>query len=1031
MPHYHGVTRFAFFLSVIALPAIAGTQECQVEFKHFSVADGLSHSQVNAIVQDRQGFLWFGTRAGLNRYDGYQCRVFLNNPDDSTSLSGDVILALCVTRDGLLWIGTQGKGSCCYDPVTGSFSRFRSPAGAGQSSVVTFLEEPDGTLWIGTSTGLYRVMRKGSRPSLELLLDSAIEDPTDGWNSIRAIARDAEGTLWLGTELGVKVLALSDRLAGTFRRLPHYGTRNTPIGDGIVNAVVRDSTGGIWIGTRRGSIKRLNPAAGSVEEILNSVQVRELTVDRAGNVWAGTIDRGLYKFSLDSRGGVQTCNFIHEPDHPGSLGANEVGSVFEDRTGKLWVGTNGAGVSIDDPIGRKFLHYHHVPNDPNSLTNNLVRGLAQDPRGNLWVATFGGGINVLPEGTDHFRHFQITQGEPRDQQVTSLAARRNGEVWAGFAFSGLLRIAPDGRHQQRFRHTPGEAGGLAGINVIRTMIEDRSGDLWIGTHGFGLLRYQNSPGIFGRFNARQNDSTSLTSNHVWALFEDSKGFLWAGTWNRGVSRLDPARNTFQQFTHRRGDSTSIGDYPVLCIAEDHHGRIWIGSAGGGLQMIAPPYRSFVRYSAGHGFTDNMVYGILVDRTNCLWVSTSKGLTRFDPSSGNLRVFDENDGVQSKEFVQGASCMGRDGRMFFGGINGFNAFDPDSIALNPVPPPVVITRFAVFDAEIRLPRSITETSAITLERDQNFFSFEFTALDYTAPAKNRYAYRLEGFDRDWVEAGTRRLASYTNVGPGHYLFRVRGSNNDGVWNDEGASLTVTVLPAVWETWWFRVLLLAIVAALLYALYAYRVNKILAVERTRERIARDLHDEISATLSGISFFSRAVHADPRNSLSEQSAHFMSLIHQSSTDVLELLHDIIWSINPQGDHFDNIVAKFRRYASDLCESRSIRHDIVVPENIPERSVDTERRKNFWLLYKEMVTNAVKHSDCSALSIRLAFEPNGIVRLRLADNGRGFDPSVKTAQHGLKNIRSRADFLGADLTLHTAPGQGTTWEFACRLWK
>jgi ligand-binding sensor domain-containing protein len=1029
MPPSPGVTRLLFFLSVVSLPALAGKQRCAFEFRHFSVAEGLSHSQVNAIVQDRQGFIWFGTRAGLNRYDGYQCKVFRNDPDDSTSLSGDVILALCVTRDGLLWIGTQGKGLDCYDPVTGSIAHVRLSGVIGQPSVISFLEEPDGSLLTGTSQGLYRVLRNGPRPSTTLLPDSAVDDPSDGWNTVRTIAEDAGGNLWMGTEVGVKMLENGGRTGGAFRRITPYRGPGPPMAAGIVNSIVRDSLGWIWIGTRRGSVWRVNPETQANEEVLSDVQVRDLMVDRAGNVWAGTIDRGLFRIEIDPHGGLETCNLVHEPDNPASLGANEVGSIFEDRSGKLWIGTNGAGVSIIDPIGRKFLHYHHIPNDPNSLADNLVRGLAEDPHGNLWIATFGGGLNVLQQKGDRFRRISDSKGEARDHQVTSIVARRNGEVWAGFAFSGLLRIAPDGRHQRRYRHTPGDPGGLAGINVIRTMIEDRSGDLWIGTHGFGLLRYRQSPENFARYNARQRDSTTLSSNHIWALFEDSKGFLWAGSWNRGISRLDPSRGSFEQFIHRRGDSTSISDYPVLCITEDRAGRIWIGSAGGGLQMIAPPYRSFVRYTAGHGFTDNMVYGILVDRTNCLWVSTSKGLTRFDPSSGDLRVFDENDGVQSREFVQGACCLGSDGRMYFGGINGFNAFHPDSIAINPVPPPVVITRFSVFDTEIRLPRSITATSAITLGREQNFFSFEFTALDYTAPAKNRYAYRLEGFDRDWVDAGTRRLATYTNVGPGEYLFRVRGSNNDGIWNNAGAALTVTVLPAVWETWWFRILIAAAIAGFIYAIYANRINKILAVERTRERIARDLHDEISATLSGISFFSRAVHTDPQNALSEQSAHFMSLIHQSSTDILELLHDIIWSINPQGDHFDNIVAKCRRYASDLCESRSIRHDIVVPEIVPTRSVDTERRKNFWLLYKEMVTNAVKHSNCSALTIRLAFEPNGMVRLHLADNGTGFDPSVKTAQHGLKNIRSRAEFLGADLALHTAPGKGTTWEFACRL--
>jgi hypothetical protein len=544
------------------------------------------------------------------------------------------------------------------------------------------------------------------------------------------------------------------------------------------------------------------------------------------------------------------------------------------------------------------------------------------------------------------------------------------------------------------------------------------------------MRFMQSTRTFVRYSYRPDDTTTLSSTHVWALYEDGRGQLWTGCWNRGICCLDAGRVRFRQFLHRDGDPSSIGENPVTCITGDHAGRIWIGSAGGGLQMLAPPYRGFVHYTTGNGFTDNMVYGILVDLHDCLWISTSKGLVRFDPGTRGTRLFDENDGVQSREFVQGAYCQGAEGRMYFGGINGFNDFHPDSIVFNPVPPPVVITKFAVFGREVSLPRSTAEAGAITLERDQNFFSFEFAALDYTAPPKNMYAYRLEGFDRDWVVAGTRRLASYTNVGPGTYRFHVRGANNDGVWNEEGAIVSVTVLPAIWETWWFRALAACLGAWMLYGVYAYRVNRILAVERTRERIARDLHDEVSATLSGISFFSRAVHTDPGNQLTAQSAHFVSLIHESSTDILELLHDIIWSISPQGDRFDNIVAKFVRHASDLCESKAIRHDIVVPEFLPNQSVDTEKRKNLWLMYKEMVTNAVKHSGCSVLTIRLAVGPNGTVRLCVADDGRGFDPSAATAQHGLKNIRARAGFLKAEIDLKSVPGGGTSWVCTARLW-
>lgn len=1014
----------AIAIPFLCLALTSMAQDRQVEFKHLTVADGLSHSQVNAIAQDHQGFLWFGTRAGLNRYDGYECRAFTHNPDDTASLSGNFILSLLVTQDGKLWIGTQGEGIDCYDPVTGSISVYRREFGVQPPTVVFLLEDSGGDLWAGTTFGLYRVVRDSSHTVFELFSDR--EDERVG--SVRALHEDHDGNIWIGTETGVKELTLANRHARRFIAYPHDSNDPLSPGDGIVHGIASDRHGGIWVGTRRGSVRRLDAAAGKVKQYLSDVQERSLYVDNRGDIWVGTLDQGLYAITIDDSGRSQLHTFKHEPDNPHSLGANEVGCIFQDRTGKLWVGTNGGGVSMIDPIGPKFVHYAHIPNDPSSLSDNIVKGLAEDIHGNIWVGTHGGGLDILQSGSHHFLHHQPISKNPTDNLVISIMTRRNGEVWAAFTFSGLLRIFPDGR-SIHYQHNPGDTTGLVGINVIRTMYEDRAGKVWIGTHGFGLLMYNQSTDKFVRFSNIPGDSTSLSDNHVWSIAQDGRGYLWVGTWLRGVNRLDPWQGSFQRFPRGSKRQNGANDPPVLFITEDLTGRIWMGTAGDGLDMLEPASKTFTHYHEGHGFPDNMVYGILVDRRNTLWVGTGKGLVHFEPETGSMRLFDVSDGVQSTEFIQGSCCKARDGRMYFGGINGFNVFDPDSITLNPIPPPVVLTRFEVFDKEISMPRAMPSVKEIVLGRDQNFFSFEFAALDFTAPTKNKYSYRLDGFDKGWSTAGNRRRASYTNVGPGTYTFRVKGSNNDGVWNEEGASVIITVLPAFWETLWFRLLAAAVVASIAYSFYHYRVNKLLAIQQTRERIARDLHDEVSAILSGISFFSRSVNDDAGNRLSEKSSHFMALINRSSTEVLELLHDIIWSINPEGDRVDNIAAKLRRYASDLCESRSIRYVISIPETLPTRSVGAEKRKNFWLLYKEMVTNAVRHSECSELKIQLAFKDDGMVHLQVSDNGRGFDPIGKDGRNGLKNIRARAGALNAQLLLETAPGKGTSWNLHCPL--
>jgi signal transduction histidine kinase len=516
----------------------------------------------------------------------------------------------------------------------------------------------------------------------------------------------------------------------------------------------------------------------------------------------------------------------------------------------------------------------------------------------------------------------------------------------------------------------------------------------------------------------------LRSNHVWCITEDRDGMIWFGLRTNGLDRLDPATDAVTHFPPGRGDST-LSDDPALALLAASDGSIWAATAGGGLQRLDPRRRRVTRYDESRGFPENMVYGVLEDGHHDLWLSTGKGIVRFSPPTGQARLFGLADGIQSTEFTAGTCCKTSDGWMGFGGINGFNWFHPDSIAFNTAPPPVALTSFRVFDAERPVAPVPHPATPLVLRRDENFFSVEFAALDYTSPGENQYAYVLEGFDRDWVHAGRSHRATYTNVGPGEYLFRIQAANNDGVWNTAGVSLTVVILPAFWETWWFRLLVVIAIGSLTVLLYRYRINRLLAVHRTRERIARDLHDDVSAILSGIVYFSSAVEMDRGNALSDRSSHFLTQIRRSSAEVLELLHDIIWSIHPDGDSLESILTKCRRFAADLCESRGITHDIMVSDSGPERRVDPEKRRDLWLMYKEMVTNAVRHSACTALQVRLNAGPEGEIALIVADNGTGFDTAQPGRESGLRNIRARATALRGDLHLVSTPGTGTRWEF------
>ena len=517
----------AVLLGGLVSSNISEAQNHDIEFKHLTVSEGISHSQVNAIVQDNQGFMWFGTRAGLNRYDGYECKVFAHNPDDSSSLSGDFILSLYVTRDGRLWIGTQGRGLDCYDPVTGRISVYRREFGTRVPNVVCLLEDAAGVLWAGTTNGLYRVLRDSSQIRLELFRDRGL-DSLQSHGSIRALYQDQDGTVWIGTDQRVKCLRPESRDRRTFISYPSAADDPGSLGEGIVHGITSDKGRGIWVGTRRGSVRKLDVSTGKVSRFLQDVQERALLTDRNGNIWVGTLDQGVFKISDPASDTPVLVHFRNEPDNPVSLGGNDVECVYEDRAGRIWIGTNGAGISIIDPAARKFIHYHHVPNDPTSLSNDIVKALAHDVHGNVWIGTYGGGLNMLQSGTRTIAPYSLGSADPKDHLITSVLARRNGEVWASFSFSGLLRILPGGGRQIRYKHSPGDTTGLVGINVVRTMYEDSRGRVWVGTHGFGVLRYDQSADVFTRLSSVPDDSTSLSGNHVWSIFEDHQGYIWFG-----------------------------------------------------------------------------------------------------------------------------------------------------------------------------------------------------------------------------------------------------------------------------------------------------------------------------------------------------------------------------------------------------------------------------------------------------------------------------------------------------------------------
>ena len=1016
---------FIFVLSIFA-------QHQQIRFDHISIEQGLSQSTVFSIVQDSTGFMWFATQDGLNRYDGYNCTVYRNDPLDSNSISDIGIRKLYVDQYGNLWIITLSGKLDRFDPVREVFIHYKfediSVSTPGNVRIISIAEEKNGKLWIGTTKGFLYEYEKEKDRFREFKFKTNKKLPEN--IHLQCLYIDHSGMMWLGSWEGLIGFNISTEEVIHYESSPNKNS----IGGNLIFDITEDNSGKLWVASANGGVSVLDKKNDSFEVYrysagkkngISSDRVMSIYVDGHSNIWIGTLDKGVDLFKRDEEAFI---NYTHNPHFALSLGNGAIFSIFEDRSGSIWFGTSSGGVSKYDKKRQNFSQISHNVNDPLSLSHNVVLSICEDHTGALWIGTDGGGLNLRLSEEKKFKHYFRNPDESGSTSITSVYEDKSGKIWIGTdpgvntSVGSVFNYNRDISSFICFDKIHLELGG------VTAFWEDGFGDMWIGTTVDGIKRYKKTVNLVIGYKHNKLDSTSISGNSVFEIFEDSFGDLWIGTIQRGLNKFIRHDETFKRFLNDPADSTTISNNSVWCITEDNNGTVWMGTWGGGLNKYNRESESFQHFTMREGLPGNVIYSILPDSNDNLWISTTRGIARLNTITFEIKNYDDSDGLENLEFNQGAFCKGKDGNFYFGGTNGVTYFNPDAIMENQFVPKIVFTDFKVFDKQFPLEASINSVNEITLSYQQNFFSFEFAALDYTAPEKNQYSYKLEGVDKDWVDAGSRRYASYTDISPGEYIFHVKGSNNDGVWSKQEAIIMVIITPPFWQTWWFRIIALAFLASLLYAFHKYRLNKLLEVERTRIRIARDLHDDVSATITGMVYFSDAIDKEVGEKKSPMLQKLISLIHESATNVQESMSDIIWSINPENDKWEIILPKFRRYASDLCESKGINYKIDIPESITVKPLDMERRRNLWLIYKEMVTNAVKHSECSELLISISISGNEL-ELTVADNGKGFDPGKLTEGNGVKNIYSRSTNVNGNVQLVTSPGKGTKWELVIPL--
>lgn len=785
-------------------------QNISMRFDHLTIQDGLSQSTVNDIIQDSKGFLWFATDDGLNRYDGYGFTVYKNVPGDSTSISDNSINKLIEDRRGNIWVATKDGGLNKFNRNTETFIRYKANASDSTSLsdnfVTTLFEDRSGVILIGTQKGL-DIYQPEKDNFLHYSSNPDKENSLKGdW--ITSIFEDHNGILWIGTQNSG--LNRFDRETGNFLHYENLKGDTKSLSDNWVVTIYEDHNNKLWVGTQGGGVNRFNRDDHSFERFtadtpesggLNHNWVLTMYEDSYGDLWVGTVD-GLSLLDRKENRFIDVASIKDAPD----LENKSVSSLLGDRSGVFWVGTKDNALYKFVRSTASFKIYDSNTGNSVSLSDENVWAVHEDSKGTLWIGTNGGGVTLLnPERTEK----KVLKNDPQDPNslsdnyVNTIYEDSDGTIWIG-TLDGLNEYDPETGTFRHFRADPDNPNSITG-NIITTISQDEHGMIWIGTLNNGLSQYDKETGEIKNYQSRAGDVESLSHNKIWSFYEDRQGSFWVGTHGYGLNKYDRKNDVFERYVHRPGDTTSISNNFINFIYQDSSERYWIGTLNG-LNKLNPETETFTSYTTEDGLPNNVIYGIIEDERGHLWLSTNKGISDFDPENEVFRNYDEGDGLPSNEFRFGAYHRAKNGTMYFGSIGGLVSFEPDSIRDNPHIPPVVFTKLEVSNQSIPIGRnsllkkSITETDSLAFSYRDNVISFEFAALHYAAPGQNQYAYKLENFDEEWQYIGNRRFISFTSLPAGDYTLHVKAANKDGIWNEKGASIALSVPPPPWFSWW---------------------------------------------------------------------------------------------------------------------------------------------------------------------------------------------------------------------------------------
>ena len=993
-----------------------------VRFEHINKDDGLSQNTITSIMQDKDGFLWFGTRDGLNRYDGYEINVFRHMPKDPNSVADNSIGAITQVKNGDIWVGTRGAGISIYDPKTNSFSHIvhdseQPDKSLSQDVIRAIFEDSNGIIWIGTSSGGLNRYNPVSKEFKHFKFDENDKSSISN-NRIYSIIQDTQGTIWVGTGRGLNKFNARKE---NFERFIHLENYPYSLSNNTVRRVFEDSNKNLWVGTQGGGLNLYNPQTNAFTSYKHNAadpysishnEVIDISEDNNGNLLIGTWGGGLNRFNTINKRFYQMRS---EASNQESLSNDFIYTMYNNGNDIFWIGTTGGGVNKYDADKSKFGHYRHLESDPDSLSEDNVRSIYKDSYDVLWVGTRGGGLNRYDELSGKFTHYKHDPSIPSsisDGPVFTIYEDQQRRIWVGTA-RGLNLFERESESFTHFTHDKENPNSLSG-NDIRSIYQDDEGLMWIGTYRGGLNKFDEQTNTFTRYQHHTSNLNSISHNSIRAILQDSKGKLWIGTGGGGLNSFNIENEEFTIYRHDKEDSTSISHNEVFSILEARDGQIWVATRAG-LNKLNSNKNGFEQFRREHGLPNDSILGLVEDNAGFLWISTNEGLSKFNTHTKEFRNYDAADGLQSNEFGLGASFISADNTIYFGGINGFNAFNPKDISDNAELPNVVLTDFQLANqsVDIKVPnqqyasdvytidKTINRLDELVLTYKESLVSFEFAALHYADPMKNKYAYKLEGWDNDWVYTDSkRRFATYTKLDADTYIFKVKASNKDGRWNEQPKTLKVIVEPPPWETWWAYTIYIISIIALVYAfvynqqqkvLYERSVNrKLKQVDRLKDQFLANTSHELRTPLNGIIGLAESLIDGVAGNLPALANQNLAMVVTSGKRLSNLVNDLL-DFSKLKDH--NIVLHTK--ALDLHDMANVVLTMSRPlvgdkqleliNKVPTKlqAVEADEDRLLQILHN-LIGNAIKFTEKGHVTVEAAIIKDRL-KVSIIDTGIG----------------------------------------------